>query len=155
MPEFAKWVNGHHYDGGRLSQEQQALRHFYAALLALCQDPSVRGDGYWGLKYFNRGSAFPDCADDLYTFARFQGGSGRLLVVAANFRPGADLTVRVRIPAPLVALAGLPAEVTVRLVLEGSGSKDEVVSRQTRDSLSSTGFRVTLPNQTSQVYAIA
>jgi hypothetical protein len=50
MPEFARWVNGHAHDGGGLSQAQEDLRNYYAALLALCQDSSVRGDGYWGLK---------------------------------------------------------------------------------------------------------
>src|SRR5206468_11834183 len=30
MPEFTKWVNDHHYDGGRLSPEQNSLRAFYA-----------------------------------------------------------------------------------------------------------------------------
>ena len=61
MPEFAKWVNGGRYDGGGLSKAQLALRQFYAALLGLCQDPSVLGDGYWGLKYFNRPERFADC----------------------------------------------------------------------------------------------
>ena len=35
MPEFAKWVNGHAYDGGGLSEAQRALRGYYADLLAL------------------------------------------------------------------------------------------------------------------------
>jgi hypothetical protein len=66
MSEFAKWVNGGRYDGGGLSKAQLALRQFYAALLGLCQDPSVLGDGYWGLKYFNRPERFADCPADLY-----------------------------------------------------------------------------------------
>src|SRR3954466_7524483 len=109
MPELAKWVNGHAYDGGGLSPAQKDLRHFYSALLALCQDPSVRGDGYWGLKYFNRSSQFSACPDDLYTFARFHGGSGRLLVIVANFRPNSTVSGQVGIPQPLAAAAGLPA----------------------------------------------
>ena len=72
MPEFAKWVHGHAYDAGGLSPSQKDLRNYYAALLALCQDPAVRGDGYWGLKYYNRSSQFSDCPNDLYSFARFQ-----------------------------------------------------------------------------------
>ena len=29
MPELVKWVNGHRYDGDKLSDEQKALREFY------------------------------------------------------------------------------------------------------------------------------
>jgi glycosidase len=54
MPELAKWVNGHAFDGGLLTAAQKSLRNFYADLLALCQDRAVRADGHWGLKYFNR-----------------------------------------------------------------------------------------------------
>ena len=35
MPELAKWVNGHRYDGGRLAPEQKKLREFYARLLEI------------------------------------------------------------------------------------------------------------------------
>ena len=101
MPEFAKWVNGHAYDGGGLDPWQRDLRRYYADLLALCQDPAVRADGYWGLKYFNRPDRFADCPADLYSYARFEPGSGRLLVVVANFRGGAATEGRIRIPEEL------------------------------------------------------
>jgi hypothetical protein len=151
MPELVKWVNGHAYDGGGLSQAQHDLRRFYAGLLALCQDPSARADGYWGLKYFNRA---PHCPDDLYTFARFEDGAGRLLVVAANFRPNAGVDGRVRLPQELVALVGLPASVTVRLVLDRTGTTNGTVAQQTREELTSEGFPVSVPNQTSHVYVV-
>lgn len=154
MPEFAKWVNGHAYDGGELSAEQQALRRYYAALLALCQDPAVRGTGYWGLRYFNRRARFADCSDDLYSFARFREGSGRMLLIAANFRQGASSSAPLRIPAELAALVGLPARVTVRLLLDRGGARDQVVAGLAREALSSDGFRATLPDQTAQVYAL-
>jgi glycosidase len=154
MPEFARWVNGHAYDGGGLSPAQQDLRRYYAALLALCQDPSVRGDGYWGLKYFNRGSQFSACPDDLYTFARFQSGSGRLLVVVANFRPNSTVTGRVGIPDALAAAAGLAANVTVSLILDRTGAVNVPVAEQTRQSLTDTGFPISVPNQTAQVYVL-
>jgi glycosidase len=155
MPEFAKWVKGHAYDGGGLSESARALRRFYADLLALCQDPSVRGGGYWGLKYYNRAARFADCLDDLYTFARFEDGSGRLLLVAANFRPSGALAAQVRIPQALADQAGLPEDLTVRLVLSRAGAKDTVVARHPRQLLVARGFTVTLPNQAAQVYVIA
>jgi glycosidase len=154
MPEFVKWVNGHAYDGGGLSDAQKALRHFYADLLALCQDVSVRGNGYWGLKYFNRSTLFADCPDDLYTFARFADQGGRLLVVAACFRPGSSADGPIRLPQGLVSLVSLPANVTVRLLLDRSGARNVTVAQQTRQSLTSDGFAVSVPNQTSHVYVI-
>ena len=39
MPEFAKWVNDHRYDGGRLSPQQKALRESYARLVNLVGEP--------------------------------------------------------------------------------------------------------------------
>ena len=50
MPEFAKWVHGHAYDGGGLDAGQRNLRRFYGSLLALCQDPSVRADCVLGFE---------------------------------------------------------------------------------------------------------
>ena len=42
MPEFTKWVNGHRYDGGRLSREQNELRSFYSRLINLIGEPAFR-----------------------------------------------------------------------------------------------------------------
>ncbi len=154
MPEFAKWVNGHAYDGGGLSQSQKDLRRFYAGLLSLCQDPSVCGDGYWGLKYYNRSSQFAACPDDLYTFARFQTGSGRLLVVAANFRPNSAIDGKVGISEGVAGAANLATTVTVRLLLDRAGAQNGTVAQPTRKDLLEKGFPVAVPNQTTQVFAI-
>ena len=154
MPEFAKWVNGHAYDGGGLSPTQRDLRRFYADLLALCQDPSVRADGYWGLRYFNRPERFPDCPGDLYTFARFQDGSGRLLVVVINFRLNSGVDGRVRVPQELADLAALADTLTVRLRLDREGAKDVAVTQVSRQAFVEHGFSVSIPNQTGHVYVI-
>jgi hypothetical protein len=154
MPEFAKWVNAHAYDGGGLSAPQKELRNYYRALLALCQDPSVCGDGYWGLKYLNRASQFGDFPDDLYAFARFQGGAGRLLVVASNFRPNSSISGPLRIPRALATLAKLAADTTVRLVLDRSGAKSDLIGGFSRQGLMNAGFPVSVPNQSSHVYVV-
>lgn len=154
MPEFAKWVNGHLYDGQVLSQSQKNLRGYYRDLLALCQDVSICGDGYWGLRYFNRTDRFGDCPDDLYTFARFVEGSGRLILVAANFRQGAGLSAPIRIPHELATTVALAPNVTVRLVLDRTGSRNSLIGQFLLDELKATGFTVSLLNQTSCVYLI-
>jgi glycosidase len=155
MPAVARWANGHAYDGGRSTPDELALRKFYADLLALCQEPAVRGDGYWGLKYVNRPDRHPDCPDDLYSFARFAGDAGRLLLVVANFGP-ADRRVdgRLRVPLELAAAAGLPAALTVTLRLDRGGARDDVVARVSRDELASDGFAVSIAGQSSCVYVV-
>ena len=155
MPEFSKWVNGHAYDGGELSSTQRTLRRFYADLFALCQDPSIRADGYWGLKYFNRPEMFPDCPTDLYTVARYQTGAGRLVIVAANFRPHSMLNGRVRIPQELATAVGLAENTSVHLLLDRDGANDIVVLEETRRSLVEAGFPIAIPNQSTHVYLIS
>jgi glycosidase len=155
MPEFVKWVNGGRYDGGGLSETQLAIRRFYAALLGLCQDPSVLGDGYWGLKYFNRPERFPDCPEGLYSFARFQSGSRRVLIVVANFRPGDAVQGRIRIPQELVAAVGITGSVNVQLLLDREGRRYYSVTTVNAERLSSDGFPVSVSCQSAYVYTIA
>jgi glycosidase len=42
IPELAKWVNGHAWDGGGLSREQRELRMAYGRLLSLMEHPVAR-----------------------------------------------------------------------------------------------------------------
>ena len=154
MPEFAKWVNGHAYDGALLSPSQKALRHFYGDLLGLCQHPSVAGDGYWGLRYFNRPGLFADCPAGLYSFARFQSNSGEALLIVANLRPGGSIDGRVRIPKELSAAVNFPENVVIELILDHDGATNVVLGTSTPNELASSGFSISIPNQTSQVYAL-
>jgi hypothetical protein len=154
MPEFAKWVNGHAYDGADLSPSQKALRRFYGDLLRLCQHASVRGDSYWSLRYFNHPDRFADCPSGLYSFARFQSSSGQALVVATNFSPGSGIDSRLRIPRELSAAVHFPQNVIIELVLNREGATSAVVGTVAPDELESSGFRISIPNQTSQVYLL-
>ena len=40
MPALVSWLNGHRYDGGKLSVEQKSLREFYAGLIRLTNEPA-------------------------------------------------------------------------------------------------------------------
>lgn len=154
MPEFAKWVNGHLYDGGGLDAGQRALWTFYAALCNLCQDSSISGDGFWGLRYFNNDQGFADCPAMLYSFARFRTGSGRMLVIAANFQAGRDVGGKIRIPADLSAAANLAGSSKVSLILDRNGAANTPILVAHPAGLAADGFPISIPNQTSQVYAI-
>ena len=122
MPEHAKWTNEHKYDGAELSQEQKQLRKFIADLSNLCQDHSIRGSGYWGLRYHNRNSNFPDSSDELYSFARYEPFSSRLILVVANFSGDRNVTARLRIPTELASAVHLNQDIEAKLLLDETGS---------------------------------
>ncbi|HEV7479525.1 MAG TPA: alpha-amylase family glycosyl hydrolase [Roseiarcus sp.] len=154
MPELGRWVNGHRYDGGQSTEEERALRNFYRDLLHLCQDESALAEGRWGLKYYNRPERFADCPADLFSFARYGAGSGRMMVVAANFRGGASIEGRLRLPNELIAAAGLPARVRVRIVLRRAAC-DELVAELDSAALATEGFGFAIPVQSSAVYIVS
>ncbi len=155
MPEFSKWVNHQKYDGGRLSEKQKTLRTFFASLFQLCQHELVRAEDYWGLKYFNRQSHFPDCPDDLYSFARFERNEGRLLLVVTNFRPGRT-EGKIRIPNDLASAAGLPQALNIQQLLFTGETRDLPLTGDnlTLNALIENGFSVVLENQHTNVYLL-
>jgi len=154
LPALSAWVNGGAFDGGGSSPAQLELRAFYVDLLALGRDPSVVGSAYWGLEYFNNPGMFGDVPDGFYTFARFEPGSGRAVVVVANFTPGSGAAGAVRLPEDLLASIGLEGPVSVRRVLGREGEVDERVTTLDSDALSSAGFLVEVPDQTTHVYVV-
>jgi len=151
MPEFVKWVNGHAYDGGGLSEDQQALRRYMGDLFALCQDPAVRGGGYWGLRYYNRRDRFDDCPNGIYSFARFDGG--RLLLVVSNFDI-APCSGVARLPQELIDAAQLPENVRVRRVLDERGKRDDLIVETPSRALAITGIPIKFADRLTSVYVI-
>lgn len=153
MPSFVPWVNGHAYDGAGLSEEARELRAWYSQLLALTQDASVRGDRFWGLDYFNETRS--DYPSGLLSYARFQTGGRRLLVVAANFSPGQSASGRVRIPPELAEAAALADQsLTVRQLFGPSGSVSGEAVSLDRQALIDEGFAVVIEDQAANVYVI-
>lgn len=106
MPEFQKWVNGGKYDGGRLSDEQKALREWYGKLIKATQVPAFTAGEFYGLNHANKeNEAFGRVAGEtvsghwLYAFLRRCSRSGDAYLVVANFNPTETLTgVKVRVP---------------------------------------------------------
>lgn len=115
MPELAKWVNGHQYDGGRLSAEQKELRAWYARLLRLTDEPAFRRGGFIPLNRANGSNArygrLPDETASghwLYAFLRHDPASGQSFLIVANLN-GKQALKDVRIVLPPEALAALGA----------------------------------------------
>ncbi|MFT4175113.1 MAG: alpha-amylase family glycosyl hydrolase [Luteolibacter sp.] len=106
MPEFAKWVNGGKYDGGRLSPEQLELREWYAKLIQVTSAPAFTHGEFYGLNHANAGNPLFGRTNDetwsgkwLYAFLRHDPRSGQSFLVIVNFHPDLELKhIRVEIP---------------------------------------------------------
>lgn len=124
MPELAKWVNGHRYDGGQLSAAQKKLREFYARLLALVGEPAFRDGECFRLNYANHGNEhFGRVAGEtsgghwVYAYLRFDPASGQRFLVLANLHPRETLhEVQVRLPREAVAFLEISADSALRPV---------------------------------------
>ena len=154
LEQLSKWVNELAYDGGALAPDQLALRSFYADLLALSQDPAALGSGYWNLEYFNNPGMWGDCPDGFYSYARFEPGAGRLLVIVANFTVGSGASGPIRLPQELLDAAGVAGMVEVRKLLDRSGAVDELVGSLDAALLASDGFAADVEDQTAHVFSI-
>jgi hypothetical protein len=118
MPELVRWVNGHRYDGGRLSAEQRELRAFYGRLLKLADEPAFRHGGFFGLNSANNqnphfGRLPGDAASGhwLYAYLRHDRKSGQSFLVIANLHGHETLQdVRVSIPAAALEAVGVGAD---------------------------------------------
>ena len=91
MPEFAKWVNGHRYDGARLSPQQRDLREFYGRLLATCDAPAFRDGEFFPLNGtntqnpdFGRIASEPASGHWLYAYLRIPGPEHAPFFVIVN-----------------------------------------------------------------------
>jgi glycosidase len=105
MPEFAKWVNGGAYDGGKLSGEQQELREFYRNLLTAADQPAFRDGDFYPLNPDNGDNpsygALPGESGGrwLYCYLRYEKQGGQRMLVVVNLHPEETLhNVRIKFP---------------------------------------------------------
>ncbi|MEO7319081.1 MAG: hypothetical protein ABIZ56_08850, partial [Chthoniobacteraceae bacterium] len=137
MPEFVKWVNGHRYNGARLSRAQRELREFYARLIGLGGEPAFRDGDFLPLNPANiqnerYGRLHGETASGhwLHAFLRGDHGTGQRFLVAVNLHPTETLhDVHIRLPSGTLppgtqCLERLTTGGTLRLVSETSGSLD-------------------------------
>jgi glycosidase len=115
MPEFAKWVNGGKFDGGRLSAEQKTLREWYGKLIRVTKCRAFTDGEFYGLNHANHENpAFGRVGDEsvsghwLYAFLRRDSKSGQAFLVVVNFHGSETLRgVRIRIPHDAQLFLGL------------------------------------------------
>ncbi len=147
MPEMVKWVNGHKYDGARLSPEQRDLRDFYSRLINLVGEPAFAAGGFFGLNPANNGNPeFGRLRGEtasghwLYAFLRYDPKSGQRVLAVVNLHRSETLRdVRVKLPPDALKFLDLYADNKTRsLVLNDRlSTKSEPVSTSTAEARSS------------------
>ncbi len=137
MPEFAKWVNGHQYDGGKLSPQQKSLRECYGRLMKLCGEPAFRDGEFFPLnganihnEQFGRIPGEGASGHWLYAYIRADARSGsRYLVVANLHRSETFRDVRLNLTDPARATLGKTSTFTDKLSALGDAKvKDGVIT---------------------------
>jgi glycosidase len=115
MPELVKWVNGHRYDGERLSPEQRELRSFYSRLINLIGEPAFRDGICIPLNGANRDNPnygrLPNEQPSgrwLYSFLRHNLESSQTFLIVVNLNPWESLkNVRIVLPGSAAQSIGL------------------------------------------------
>lgn len=112
IPELTKWVNGHAYDGGKLSDEQKELRIFYSRLIQITSKPPFTQGHYISLQNANRSNLKVQGSEDggrwLFTYARTDGPTGKTVLAIANLhkdKPAQEITLT--IPKEAASIIGL------------------------------------------------
>jgi len=99
-----RWINGHNFDGGRLTDEEKELRESYGRLLMLAKDDEViNSKGFYDLMWYNRDNSRFDSSKQ-YAFLRYSGSECYLVVV--NFSDE-DADIRLRIPEHAFEITGM------------------------------------------------
>ena len=149
MPEVAKWVNGHKYDGGRLSPEQKELRAFYGRLLKLVGEPAFRDGEFFPLNavnnqndHYGRLSGEHASGHYLYAFLRSTGEGGQHFLVVANLHPTETLRdVHVTMSPRALEFLHMPAGGNLKLV-ERLGANSSAPLNVSAADFSSAGVTV-------------
>jgi glycosidase len=104
MPEFAKWVNAHRYDGGRLSAEQKRLRANYGKLLRLLGDVAFRDGEFFPLNIHNiqnpgYGRLHDETASGHWLYCCIRATQTSRFIIVINLHPTETMKdVRIQIP---------------------------------------------------------
>jgi glycosidase len=82
VPQHQKWMNGGKFDGGQLSDNEKALRNYYAEVLNFTRNSSALMGAYQDLHRYNRAK---NSAYTNKTFAYARWDEGQKLLVVTNF----------------------------------------------------------------------
>ena len=104
---ISRWRNNGRFDGHRLSDEEKALRQYYANVLQICNsERAIREGEFFDIMYANYDNAMMNTHRQ---FAFLRKADKELIIVVANFDDwGAHTSIR--IPAHAFEYLGIPTE---------------------------------------------
>lgn len=147
LPSLVPWVNGHRYDGGKLTGAQKDLRAYYGRLLKVCAEPAFARGDFYGLNHANKGNErYGRIGGEtvsghwLYCFLRRDRESGQTFLVAANIHPSKEMEdIRIQIPEDAFQWIGSALENKASLTFSDKlGSK--LTLRADRDDITGKGL---------------
>ena len=149
MPQMAKWVNDHQYDGGQLGPEQRELRQWYAELVGVAQRPGFASGEIYMLQNHNRQKDGYTGGEHVLSFLRYDVERDVTWLVIANYDDNSHTPI-VGIPEEALQFANLDQHET----LVG----DPVISEADRLQMSSEaapdGMRIPLPGHGLRVFRL-
>ena len=104
VPHHQRWMNGKKFDGGRLSQDEKALRTFYQRLLNFSLESEALMGAYREIHYFNK-DANPEYDHRVFSFVRWT--NGEKVIVVSNFDQHKAYQLDLQIPMDLIHSWGL------------------------------------------------
>nr|WP_240473435.1 alpha-amylase family protein [Ferrimonas senticii] len=98
VPHHQRWMNDGKFDGGKLSDSEQALRGYYAKVMQFSASHPALAGPFHSLQSANASN--PNYPDKLYSFARWQGD--KRLLISNNFSQTDGGKVRLQLDSELI-----------------------------------------------------
>ena len=149
MPELNKWWNEGVADGGRLSNEQSALRAWYVRLLKVLQEPAFVMGNTFQLNQANLKNPNYGRVDDVdwsghwfYSYLRSDPVNGSHFLITSNFHGSATMRdVRVRLPEHVIETLGWSENPKAKIFIKDRLSDSAVVATPLSELLTE-GIRI-------------
>jgi glycosidase len=149
MPEFARWVNGHAYDGAALSELQRGLRRRYATLWSLRQEPALAQGEFFSVQSANQTSVeYGEQGRWVYGFLRTDPDRAQSFLIVVNLSASRAYQPHLRLPSEALTRARLPRDAAV---IELRDRLSAFSARGSGAELLSTGVQIDLPPSTARV----
>lgn len=117
VPQHQKWMNEGKFDGGKLSDNEKALRNYYSEILNFTLNHEALMGEYADLHAFNRASS-PGYSHRQFSFARWT--QSEKLVICTNFDEYQRISTTLMLPPDLLDAWHLPlGEREIREVMFG------------------------------------
>jgi len=125
VPHHQRWVNDKKYDGGQLSKQEAALRHFYKRLLNFTLESSALMGEYQDIHFYNKENSE---GYDHRVLSYVRWSDSEKLIVVSNFEAHDSRVFQLKVPRDIIQKWNLEdGEHTVMDALYGNTASLKVV----------------------------